>query len=809
MLDLRKNRLAYTASLKAAQLSSNLAIMQHSVQCIATRIIIGQTLQRYNAFGDNSQADWADAANDLRAAITSTVPSGSALALQGMVFGLNGTGPGGPYGLLNATIDGVDNQVRLPTNYPNGTSAFLGDTGLGYPSMLYPNFTYTGHVNNDSSVDATASFQGVTLTAKSDLLVLGPYQFNDSLSLLSVTVPIVDLLDVASTLGWVTVVFDASLIKAVVNSSAALDETAAALLVGPSQAHNIFPSGVLFNSENRNDTAIKDQEIRYVLPLPSNLTERHPDHTVGTANPPFLMSSYPAIEAAFTKDHQAINNAGGNLKSVNEAGIDISTGFALVDFPSVNWAIVIEESRAQVWSPITKLRHVLTACVCATIGAFVLFAWPLAHFVSRPIRDLRAATMKSVMPPGYDENHDSDSDTLDGEHQNHILARKEGFFAVSNLWRKGAKRSSSEREEDARRRQFRIPGKVPERKHVVRDELTDLTSVYNEMSDELMMQYERLEERVRLRTAELELSKKAAEAANESKTLFIANISHELKTPLNGILGMCAVCMQEDDPVRLKRSLGIIYKSGDLLLNLLTDLLTFRYVCRSDRTCITNTTTARIKLASSYPWTRKSSDCATSVHKSSPFSNVKPKKAISGSNSNTRHRWRATRTLRTPKTLPSAHRDSKTWFCGATRIAYFKSSSISSPIVSNSHHRADQFLSLSDVLDKHLTMAHPEIHRLRLPRTRSASLVASAIQTFHISVARPATRQTSRASNLLFMSPKWISSCCRLLAEISCLNLWLRTRVLAYLKSHTSEFSNPLCRAILVSARNMVGLVLD
>lgn len=95
------------------------------------------------------------------------------------------------------------------------------------------------------------------------------------------------------------------------------------------------------------------------------------------------------------------------------------------------------------------------------------------------------------------------------------------------------------------------------------------------MSDELILQYQGLEEKVAERTHELEISKKAAEAANESKTLFIANISHELKTPLNGILGMCAVCMGEDDLPRIKRSLQVVYKSGDLLLHLLNDLLTF------------------------------------------------------------------------------------------------------------------------------------------------------------------------------------------------------------------------------------------
>ncbi|KAF3005589.1 Histidine kinase [Curvularia kusanoi] len=38
---------------------------------------------------------------------------------------------------------------------------------------------------------------------------------------------------------------------------------------------------------------------------------------------------------------------------------------------------------------------------------------------------------------------------------------------------------------------------------------------------------------------------------------------------------MCAICMSEDDPTRLKQYLEMLYKSGELLLRLLTDLLVF------------------------------------------------------------------------------------------------------------------------------------------------------------------------------------------------------------------------------------------
>lgn len=124
-------------------------------------------------------------------------------------------------------------------------------------------------------------------------------------------------------------------------------------------------------------------------------------------------------------------------------------------------------------------------------------------------------------------------------------------------------------------RRFQIPERVPEHRHIIFDELTDLTGTFNEMSEELALQYAKLEERVRSRTMELEQSRNAAETANQSKTLFIANVSHELRTPLNGIIGMCAVAMQEEDVVRIRQSLKIIYKSSDLLLHLLNDLLTF------------------------------------------------------------------------------------------------------------------------------------------------------------------------------------------------------------------------------------------
>jgi signal transduction histidine kinase/CheY-like chemotaxis protein/HPt (histidine-containing phosphotransfer) domain-containing protein len=65
----------------------------------------------------------------------------------------------------------------------------------------------------------------------------------------------------------------------------------------------------------------------------------------------------------------------------------------------------------------------------------------------------------------------------------------------------------------------------------------------------------------------------AAEAANESKSRFLANISHELRTPMNAILGMVDLALAKQVDPTATDFLRTARGSADLLLALLNDLL--------------------------------------------------------------------------------------------------------------------------------------------------------------------------------------------------------------------------------------------
>jgi|TARA_R110002003_G_scaffold54_24_gene4874 osomolarity two-component system sensor histidine kinase SLN1 len=536
----------------------------------ANRLSPQSALDRYYA-GNFSESNWSRAEEDYDAIFSGDAQT--RVAIQAHIYPAFST----DFSIFNRTAQTVSDVV-LPYLRPDGRNATLGDPEYGFIPELYPKFQITGTPTNTSAnsslINARGNFNG-RLIDNTSYMFAGPYRVNSTFSLVSITLPIINNTSNIETLGWLTAVLDANLITSVISAMEGLDKSGLTMLFGPNNITNNFPPGYLYNQPN--EAAPENAQVRFLIPpTPRSNVKRHGQYDTALDPPPFDWTRFPAIRRGFTEDTGNPSNAGSIIDTRNEDGDSVAVGFALVKSPMVTWMIVVEQTHDEVWGPIYHLRKVILACVFGTMGAMLILTFPVAHYSSRPIRRLRDATKKTVSPQSFDD--DSFSSQTDGANDDHdeALARKEGFFGSIIHYRRNQKLSRAEKREADRRRQFRIPSKVKDRKHFIHDELTDLTKTFNEMTDELMMQYEKLEERVAQRTAELEQSKKAAEAANESKTLFIANISHELKTPLNGILGMCAVCMSEDDPVKLRRSLGIIYKSGDLLLNLLTDLLTFR-----------------------------------------------------------------------------------------------------------------------------------------------------------------------------------------------------------------------------------------
>jgi signal transduction histidine kinase len=91
---------------------------------------------------------------------------------------------------------------------------------------------------------------------------------------------------------------------------------------------------------------------------------------------------------------------------------------------------------------------------------------------------------------------------------------------------------------------------------------------------QLRKQNEALELRVAKRTAELQVAKEMADKANRAKSEFIANMSHEVRTPLNGILGYAQILQSSKNLTdKERKGISIIYQCGSHLLTLINDIL--------------------------------------------------------------------------------------------------------------------------------------------------------------------------------------------------------------------------------------------
>ena len=80
---------------------------------------------------------------------------------------------------------------------------------------------------------------------------------------------------------------------------------------------------------------------------------------------------------------------------------------------------------------------------------------------------------------------------------------------------------------------------------------------------------------VSLRTdvTELHEARRNAEEAVKSKSRFFANITHEVRTPLNGVIAMAELLLEDDLTEHQRSGLQLISQSGSSLLEIINDLL--------------------------------------------------------------------------------------------------------------------------------------------------------------------------------------------------------------------------------------------
>lgn len=115
------------------------------------------------------------------------------------------------------------------------------------------------------------------------------------------------------------------------------------------------------------------------------------------------------------------------------------------------------------------------------------------------------------------------------------------------------------------------------------DETGILASAFNDMlkevrarDEELVKANETLEEKVAMRTQEMKVALKRAEDANEAKTEFLRNMSHEFRTPLHAIVIFSSYGVNEAKTAQrseLKQYFEQVMKAGERMGRLVNEVL--------------------------------------------------------------------------------------------------------------------------------------------------------------------------------------------------------------------------------------------
>ncbi|CCH61263.1 hypothetical protein TBLA_0E02100 [Henningerozyma blattae CBS 6284] len=479
---------------------------------------------------------------------------------------------------------------------------FVGTSDLFYYTMIYDKNlkSIMNSTNNESGSNVEPSILSRLLPLSSTNTTIPPLInntgiltdpiLNSTKYLMSMSLPISGPYSTATKIGnqsniygYLTVVMSAESLKSVFNDTAGLSDSTTALLSAiytndtlPRYFHFVFPPFDLDDSIIDERQTIKNGTFQY---------------------------------RAFDKNKSGSKK---KVKLVNKKNYAI--GYAPTNFPLCKWVAVVALPDHQFYSESRKLTKIICGTVVGIAVFVFLISLPLSYWAVQPIVRLQRASelitkrrgLRNLNDDSFDDSNDDHTYDSNDDHtyesklisstptlknsDSNIHDEKSGRTrgdANSGTLNSNNTITNNTNNKDFNRLRRNVSVsthvslsefdeiQVPVYRKLFDDELTELTDTFNVMSNALDEHYALLEKRVHQRTKQLEAAKVQAEAANEAKTVFIANISHELRTPLNGILGMTSTSLEENDIKKIKDGLKLIFRSGELLLNILTELLTF------------------------------------------------------------------------------------------------------------------------------------------------------------------------------------------------------------------------------------------
>lgn len=553
LTNMQATKLEVMAQLKVTQVEQSMQLLYNQVYWVSIRPPIVDALTSLRA-GNTSASVFLEAEGALNLSIGTTE-----LLTEARLYDLD----------LNVVVSTRNNYTNLQASvadqlYPLRQNKSIPSSLLSVTVTPY----YTGPLSNDTALEFDDSknssyYMGFTFPVFSNASIV---------------------YDTPTLAGFLSMIVNVTSVQKAVVSSDVTDES-----------HSVFyMASPLWSAPNSEDFTPYKTLLDQLLEEWKYVFFTSDSHVTGAAFGDLPDDDW-LLEALGTPSTRnlasVLNKSSGNAVGVsggspNNFNRPVAAGYSYVsDLDNLNWHVIVEQPWSVFSGPVNKLKGIIAGVVVGTCIIACSITFGLAVLFVRPITRLQEATegiAKFKKSPEYVEIKDgttpiprsrstdprdlNDDNNLHEYSPDHKITDRTARNSVASAGSYGSGAFSTG---------LRLPGRIPPVSSFFKDELTELTDAFNIMTEELDQQYQYLEERVKMRTKELEASKIEAESANEAKTVFIANISHELRTPLNGILGMTAIAMEEGDQDRIQDSLRLIYRSGELLLHILTELLTY------------------------------------------------------------------------------------------------------------------------------------------------------------------------------------------------------------------------------------------